>query len=274
MDRTKENIREHYDVEKELAHKLRHATKEERGKLYSSLYDELYRRVPHHPQLRKKNKTELDNAIRGRLKFIKHHINTNTTFLEIGPGDCQLSVQISKFVQYVYTVDVSDEITKEVEFPDNCKLILSDGISIPVPKDSVDVAFSYQLIEHLHPDDALEQLRNIYNTLKPNGIYICLTPNKLYGPHDISKHFDEEATGFHLKEYTNRELCRLFENCGFARTRVLVGARGYYLSIPPSVIFILEHLLAKMPFYMRKIVAGNILFRILLGCRIIGSKTG
>ena len=59
MNRTKENIREHYDVEKELAHKLRNATKEERGKLYSSLYDELYRRVPHHPQLRKKNNSNL-----------------------------------------------------------------------------------------------------------------------------------------------------------------------------------------------------------------------
>ncbi len=273
MDHTKENIREHYDVEKELAQKLRNATKEERGKLYSSLYDELYRRVPHHPQLRRKNNTELNNAMRGRLKFIKHYINTNTTFLEIGPGECQLSFQISKSVKYVYAVDVSEEITKKAEFPNNFKLLLSDGVSIPVPKESVDVAFSYQLIEHLHPDDALEQLRNIYNTLKPGGIYICFTPNKLYGPHDISKYFDKEATGFHLKEYTNRELCRLFENCGFARTRVLVGARGYYLSIPPLLIFILEHLLAKMPFYIRKFVAGNALFRILLGCRIIGSKT-
>ena len=272
MGRTEREIREHYDVEKELAHKLRNATKRERGKLYFSIYDELYRRVPHHPQLRKRNNSGLNDALRGRLKFIRHYIDSNTTFLEVGPGDCYLSIQIAALVKHVYAVDVSDEITKKAVFPGNLKLILSDGVSIPAPEESVDVAFSYQLIEHLHPDDAAEQLINLYRALKPGGIYICLTPNKLYGPHDISKHFDEESTGLHLKEYTNRELHQLFRNCGFDRIRVLAGARGSYLSIPPVLIFMLEHVLARLPFNIRRIIAGNPLFRITLGCRIIGSK--
>lgn len=49
-----EQIREYYEIEKELANRLRYASKQERRYLYSSLYDELYRRVPLHPQLTRK----------------------------------------------------------------------------------------------------------------------------------------------------------------------------------------------------------------------------
>ena len=41
--RTAEEITYHYNVEKELADKLRNARKDERQSLYISLYDELYR---------------------------------------------------------------------------------------------------------------------------------------------------------------------------------------------------------------------------------------
>ena len=49
-NRTQEELLEHYKIEKELASKLRNASKEERKHLYTSLYDELFKRVPLHPQ--------------------------------------------------------------------------------------------------------------------------------------------------------------------------------------------------------------------------------
>ena len=54
----------------------------------------------------------------------------------------------------VYAVEVSEEITGNLAFPRNVRLLLSDGTSIPVPDASVAVAYSNQLMEHLHPDDA------------------------------------------------------------------------------------------------------------------------
>ena len=50
-DRTFEQIREHYEIEKELAARLRSASKEERRNLYTAVYDELMQRVPQHPLL-------------------------------------------------------------------------------------------------------------------------------------------------------------------------------------------------------------------------------
>jgi SAM-dependent methyltransferase len=117
----------------------------------------------------------------------------------------------------VYALDVSAEITRTDTLPANFSLILSDGTTIDVPPDSITVAYSNQLMEHLHPDDALEQLSNIYRALAPGGIYICVTPNRLTGPHDISRHFDPVATCLHLKEYTNTELMALLRRVGFRK---------------------------------------------------------
>jgi len=52
-NRTEDEIREQYEIEIYLANKLRKSTKHERKSqyLYTSVYDELYRRVPHHQQL-------------------------------------------------------------------------------------------------------------------------------------------------------------------------------------------------------------------------------
>ena len=43
---TPEQLKEHYMIEKELAKKLKNSSKKERRYLYSSLYDELFRKVP------------------------------------------------------------------------------------------------------------------------------------------------------------------------------------------------------------------------------------
>ncbi|MCK4236917.1 MAG: class I SAM-dependent methyltransferase, partial [Candidatus Krumholzibacteria bacterium] len=152
--RTFEQLREHYRIEKELADRLRNASKEERRYLYIALYDELYRRVPHHPKLTNKigSKARI-KVVSGKVGLLKRFLKPEFTFLEIGAGDCNLAFEIAKLVKKVYAVDVSEEITKGLESPQNFELIISDGCSVPVPKNSINIAYSYQLMEHLHPDD-------------------------------------------------------------------------------------------------------------------------
>ena len=132
--------------------------------------------------------------------------------LEIGAGDCALSLALAAHARQVYAVEVSREIAHTEDAPENFELLITDGRSIPVEPNSVDVAYSNQLMEHLHPDDALEQLNGILSALRPGGKYICFTPNRLLGPSDISQYFEDEvASGFHLREYSNRELRDLFK---------------------------------------------------------------
>lgn len=273
---TNEQIKEHYQIEKELSNRLRNSTREERQHLYTALYDELFKRVPHHPQLTQKFSFKVSAwVVAQRMQLISTFLRLDSTFLEVGPGDCSLSLEIAKHVKKVYAVDVSNEITKTLSSPpENFELIISDGQSIPVPENSVNVIYSHQLMEHLHPDDANDQLRNIHKALTPGGIYICITPNRLSGPHDVSKHFDEVSTGFHLKEYTITELYQLFRASKFSKISLYKSYKQTHLEFPlvPITVFTVkkcEEILSKLPFSLRRIISTLMLFR---GITIIGTK--
>lgn len=269
--RSPDEITQHYLIEKELAARLRTATKEERKHLYTEVYDELFRRVPHHPQLAVKPE-ERAQEVAERLALLRHYLQPTSTYLELGPGDCALAIEVAKQVRKVYAVDVSGEITREIELPHNLELIISDGSSIPVPENSVDIAYSDQLMEHLHPDDATEQLQNIYRALAPGGIYICITPNRLSGPHDVSRYFDEVPNGFHLKEYSAGELSQKFQTAGFRKVEVLAGARGLHFTSPVPLIGALESILAKAPRRLGRTIARGLPLRLILGIKLVGTK--
>jgi SAM-dependent methyltransferase len=272
-NRTLEQLRQHYDVERELADRLRRATKEERRTLYSAVYDELFKRVPLHPQHTNKSSPErLAADVAEKMEIVAPFLNKDATFLEVGPGDCEFAKSVAEKVARVLAIDVSDEITRKRELPANLQLAISDGSSIPVEANSVNVAYSNQLMEHLHPDDALDQLRGLHAALKPGGVYICITPSRLTGPHDISCEFDREATGFHLKEYTVGDLAALFRQVGFTNIRIIFGGRGKFMLLPTWTATICEKLLDLLPHGLRKAIALKPPFRWLFGVRLAGFK--
>jgi SAM-dependent methyltransferase len=272
--RSAEQVREHYEIEKALAAQLRGGTADERKQLYGKLYDEMYRRVPHHPQLtRKVSAEETRLALSRQLKFLTRFLGKDTTYLEVGPGDCALTFEVAKRVRKAIGVDVSAEVTSSDRHCANLELILSDGTSIPVPPGSIDVAYSNQLMEHLHPDDARTQLLNLSRALRPGGVYVCMTPNRLTGPHDISRDFDTVATGFHLREYTNAELIDLFHACGFGRVRIYSALRGHAFPLPVRPLLALERWLVRQPLVRaRAFLNRSQLRRLVDQCRLVAVK--
>jgi SAM-dependent methyltransferase len=272
--RTLDRLRRHYEIEKELALQLKSASREERKVLYRRLYDELFRRVPDHPGLTRRFSAEQQaREIALQLCYIERFLGPDKSYLEIGAGDCALALQVCERARKVVAVDVSRLIGEAVTLPDNFELIISDGCSIPIEPGCIDVAFSNQLMEHLHPEDARAQLEGIFTALAPGGAYICITPNHLSGPHDVSSHFSGEAEGFHLKEYSIRELCRLFRNVGFARLRLLVGGKGRFLLFPVPPAATIEAALGSIPSRrLQRAVAATAPARALLGVRLVGYK--
>jgi len=273
--RSLRELREDYEIEKELANKLRTAGKEERQYLYTDIYDEFYQRVPRTPQLSQKKDIESQRLkISSQMRLLRRFLNPESTFLEVGPGDCSLSFEVAGHVRKVYAVDVSKEITKSETVPEKFELIICDGCNIPVAQNSIDVIYSDQLMEHLHTDDAFEQLQDIYKALKRGGVYICITPNRLLGPHDISRYFDKVAMGFHLKEYTATDLCNLFQKAGFSKISSYLGGKGNYIKIPLFATKLVERLLMILPFSCRKgifyLIPARI--RVFLNTVIVGEK--
>lgn len=273
---TIEQVRTHYEIETKLANQLLAANKQERRQLYTTIYDELYQKLPNNSiSIRRLSPQASAWVVAQRMQLIEHFLNPDLTFLEIGPGDCSLSIEVAKHTKKVYAVDVTYEFKKDIAFPDNFELVISDGSSIPVPENSVDLAYSHQMMEHLHPDDAYDQLQNVYKALAPNGVYVCITPNRLSGPHDISHHFDEIATGLHLKEYTVTELYHLFRSAGFSKVSYYKSYKHKHIKFPLSPLLLgllkfIEKLLEALPYQSRRSIASlPLLFR---GMTIVGIK--
>lgn len=275
MNRTPEQIKHHYSVEVQLANRLRHAPREERLTLYSSVYNELYHSVPDHPMLlQTENQSEQRSAAIGRKRrMLKPYIRETGTFMEIGAGDCGMSLSMAKAMSQVIAIEVSDAITEQVELPDNARVVIIDEpAGIPVEPESVDLAFSDQLAEHLHPEDFLQQCKNIYSALNSDGHYVLVTPNRINGPHDISRGFDTDATGMHLKEYTFTELSNMLEDIGFRSVKPIVGFKGYYMELPAVLIQWLERGLQSMPSKLADAISNTLPMQMLLAIRLVAIK--
>lgn len=264
--------RHHYEVEKEIAARLRSASREERRTLYTSAYDELFERVPEHPQMREPSTGPRPGDAADQWRFLRKFVGPATTLLEVGAGDCALSARAAATVKTVVACDVSPVILGCANVPGNVERLVTDGVSFPVADGSVDVAYSSQLMEHLHPDDAREQLAAIVRALAPGGTYVCVTPNRLTGPHDVSRYFDDEACGLHLKEYTITELDALFLEAGFSRVRAYVGTRGWFVRAPLPVMRAAERAVEAMSPLRRRVFRDSALALPLLQVRLAAVK--
>jgi hypothetical protein len=83
---------------------------------------------------------------------------------------------------------------------------------------SIDLFYWNDVLEHIPDDEIAEYLRLIYRKMSGGGIVITITPNRLYGPCDVTRLFypaGTKAKGFHFHEYTYAEVEALFTAHGF-----------------------------------------------------------
>jgi SAM-dependent methyltransferase len=92
-----------------------------------------------------------------------------------------------------------------------------DATRLQFPDARFDLAYSIDLIEHLHPDDVARHLGEVRRVLRPGGCYIVKTPSVLTGPHEGA---DPGTQGFlHFQEYRYGTLLPLLREAGFGRFR-------------------------------------------------------
>jgi SAM-dependent methyltransferase len=85
----------------------------------------------------------------------------------------------------------------------------ADAVALPVPSQSADVFVSLETIEHLGEEDAARAfVSEVARVLKPDGIFICSTPDRsVYNPGK-----PPNATPwnrFHVREYDRSEFAAL-----------------------------------------------------------------
>jgi SAM-dependent methyltransferase len=242
----------HYDVERRLAARLRAAPRSERTHVYSEVYSELFESLPDHPQHTSSGET-CGVRIVDRIRLLAPLLTPDSAYLEIGCGNAGLPIAIGKTVREVFGMDVTDALIDYESAPSNFRFVKTDGVGMPLPDCSIDLAHSDQLMEHLHIDDAEPQVEEIYRVLKPGGRYLCSTPNKVTGPHDISVYFDDTATGFHMKEYDCASLRDILLKAGFSNVSFPLVIRGFRpATLPYPMLHGIERIVKAAPGGVRR----------------------
>jgi len=109
----------------------------------------------------------------------------------------------------VSAFDVSDETVADARARNTLRNLTFEhgsALQLPVEANSVDVYISFETIEHL--DDDVGFLREVRRVLKPGGLFLCSTPNRVVTNPGASIS-ERPWNRFHVREYSEKEFSEL-----------------------------------------------------------------
>ena len=127
--------------------------------------------------------------------------------LDIASGEGYGSHLLSFFSKKVIGVDISSEAISHASIKyrtDNLEFRQGSADKIPVSENSIDVVVSFETIEH--HDRHEEMLSEIKRVLKPNGVLVISSPDKL-NYSDVPKY----TNPFHVKELYRNDFMNLMK---------------------------------------------------------------
>ena len=103
--------------------------------------------------------------------FLESRFTPRTVFMEVGSADASLALRAAGYVERVYSIDVSGHLVQNLRAPCNLRVVLCDGIHIPLPEAAIDIAWSGDFMDHLHAADALLHMESVRRGLVDAGEY-------------------------------------------------------------------------------------------------------
>lgn len=182
-------------------------------------------------------------CIKAVIKEISCRHRNKKIILDVGCGDGTRTLLFDAFDRLIFGVDRLDWLNKEGR--ERIAFTRSDFVKIPFPfaKQTFDIIFSFDVIEHLPSPEIM--LQEIHRVLKNDGLFIISTPNRHrllsffllilrlrkipYSPDKNTTQTDPYA--WHVTEYTFRDLEKLLKSAGFSVTKkhkIFYGITGWY----------------------------------------------
>ena len=114
-----------------------------------------------------------------RLVLNDMMIDSRKSILDIGCGTGRMTEFMAKDFEQVYGVDISETMIKEGRERliglSNVRLYETDGNTFPLPDNSIDIAFSYIVFQHIKTKEMVESnFRDVYRVLKKGGLFKVL----------------------------------------------------------------------------------------------------
>lgn len=141
------------------------------------------------------------------------------SILEVGSGKGHLSNYIHTKGRSIVSLDIDGlKLVKVKQTYPNLNLIRGDAQNLPFSDNSFDILISVENIEHL--PDVNQHISEVKRVLKPTGIFLIKTPNKILDtPYWLIikrlSYKELRKPGNHISTQTYWELKGLLENNGF-----------------------------------------------------------
>ncbi len=197
--------------------RLRAAARADRPRVFREIYDTHLRDLVRERGLDPRALQMGTN--RKFASFVRRTVGHGKVVLEIGCGFGSTALQVGAGRNEVVGVDTApiavEVATGFAAGRSNLRFAVMDATRLEFPDAHFDAAYSIDLVEHLHPDDVLIHLREVYRVLKEDGFYFVKTPSELSGPHGGSDPDDPGCA--HLREYRYGTLLPLLKEAGYER---------------------------------------------------------
>ena len=147
--------------------------------------------------------------------LLARRLATGKTVLDIACGEGYGSAMLAKVATRVYGVDISLDAVEHAQIrygTDNLYFRVGSAAAIPLEDSSVDIVVSFETIEHHAEHESM--LREIKRVLKPGGLMVLSSPDKLEctdktgytNPHHVKELYHEEFTNLVQSYFTNVRL--------------------------------------------------------------------
>lgn len=191
---------------------------------YDRIYDDIRRTMPAGPGGKKFSFGFVPDFIENRKDLFQ-----DRTVIDIGCGPGESTELISRYASFVYGLEYSsfilEEAKKEYRQIENIEFLAIEGIRLPFGDGSIDLAYSNDVVEHLHPDDAFMHFQEVLRVLRNDGKYYFWTPGSNSGPHDFTQNFYLKGFGVgpmasHIREYSFAEMIEILKEAGYRKVSI------------------------------------------------------
>jgi len=143
-------------------------------------------------------------------KYVKKFVKGKYV-IEIGCGTGYGADYLSQFASNIVAMDISKKCiinchTKHKK--DKLTFLQASGLNIPLKDDSLNVAVSFQVIEHIDPKKIGDYLSEIKRVLTDGSVFVASTPNKKLRLLPFQKPWNPE----HKKEYDYKQFKKALSN--------------------------------------------------------------
>jgi ubiquinone/menaquinone biosynthesis C-methylase UbiE len=163
------------------------------------------------------------------LETYKKIVKLNFAVLEIGASTTNRTNDLAKYCQKIIGIEYFSERLPQDHNNIYYKLGDWQKLTKIIPPNSIDLAISSHVIEHI-PDD-VKALNELYIVLKPNSCAILNTPNRRRLTRQVIELFTGERKfpyWEHVREYTEEDLIKLISKSNFKKYQIIPVVFGIH----------------------------------------------